>query len=86
VGAFSACNLWKSVAIWLQALVWCKHGVEWDEGRCDLGRNCGVTTVSSIVSMFFYQFHLLVNRDHNSDSIVYIGRTWIARINVERSL
>jgi hypothetical protein len=63
--------------------VWRKHGVEWDEERCDLGRNCGVATVSSIFSAPFYP---LVNRDHNSDSIVYIDHAWITRINVESIL
>jgi hypothetical protein len=34
---------------------------------------------------FSAPFYSLINRDHNSDSMVYIDRAWIARINVESS-
>jgi hypothetical protein len=34
---------------------------------------------------FSAPFYPLLNRDHNSDSMVYIDRAWIARINVESS-
>jgi hypothetical protein len=50
--------------------MWRKHGVE--RALNDLGRNCGVATVSSIVSFLFHTynyfvsmfFYPLVNRDH----------------------
>jgi hypothetical protein len=34
---------------------------------------------------FSTPFYPLVNRDHNSDSIVYIDHAWIAQINVKSS-
>jgi hypothetical protein len=61
--------------------VWRKHGVEWDEWRCDLGRK---SLFRLLFLCFSTPFYPLVNRDH-SDSIVYIDRAWIARINVESS-
>jgi hypothetical protein len=33
--------------------------------------------------MFFYPFLPLLNRDHNSDSMVYINCAWIARIKAD---
>jgi hypothetical protein len=46
-----------------------------DEGRYGLGRNRGV--YNYFISMSLYP---LLNRGHNSDSMVYINRAWIARI------
>jgi hypothetical protein len=60
-----------------------ENGAERDEGRYDLGRNWSLKLFCFYV--FLPLFYPLLYRDHNSDSMVYINRAWIARINVDSS-